>query len=93
MTTWLEDCRKTASDKIVIILVGNKTDLEEKRQVTTEEGEDFAKKNGLQFIETSAKTAQNVEESFVKTSKEIYEKTENGEIQIFNSNKRGANLH
>lgn len=62
LTTWLEDCRKYSSPNIVIILVGNKIDLEANRQVTREEGETFAQKNGLYFIETSAKTAENVDE-------------------------------
>jgi len=47
-----------------VILIGNKKDLEDKRQVSYEEGEAFAKENGLMFLETSAKTAYNVVESF-----------------------------
>ena len=47
-----------------MILIGNKKDLEDKRQVSYEEGEAFAKENGLMFLETSAKTAYNVVESF-----------------------------
>ena len=57
---------------MVIILIGNKCDLD-KRQVSKEEGERFAKENGLIFMETSAKTAENVEEAFLETSKSIYE--------------------
>jgi Ras-related protein Rab-2A len=49
---------------ITVILIGNKKDLEDKRQVSYEEGEAFAKENGLMFLETSAKTAYNVVESF-----------------------------
>ena len=44
------------------MLIGNKSDLESKRQVTKEEGEQFAQEHGLFFIETSAKTATNVDE-------------------------------
>jgi Ras-related protein Rab-2A len=47
---------------MTIMLIGNKCDLESKRQVTREEGEAFAKANGLFFLETSAKTAANVDE-------------------------------
>jgi hypothetical protein len=43
-------------------LIGNKSDLEHKRTVSVEEGEQFARENGLIFLETSAKTAANVEE-------------------------------
>jgi len=94
LTSWLEDCRKCSSNNIVIILVGNKSDMDASRQVTREEGETFAQKNGLHFIETSAKTAEKVEEAFVETAREIYQKAENGEIQVFNSNNqnRGKNL-
>lgn len=49
-----------------IMLVGNKADLAHRRAVSKEEGEQFAKENGLLFLEASARTAQNVEEvSFV----------------------------
>ena len=43
------------------MLIGNKCDLENKRAVSREEGESFAKQHGLTFLETSAKTAENVE--------------------------------
>lgn len=45
-----------------IMLVGNKADLAHRRAVSKEEGEQFAKENGLLFLEASARTAQNVEE-------------------------------
>jgi GTPase SAR1 family protein len=47
---------------MTIMLIGNKSDLQHRRAVSTEEGEQFAKENGLIFMETSAKTAHNVEE-------------------------------
>ena len=50
---------------MVIMLIGNKSDLDQRRQVSTEEGERFAKENNLIFMETSAKTAFNVEEAFL----------------------------
>ena len=56
--------KSNSSKSICIILIGNKKDLEDKRQVTYEEGESFAKENGLMFLETSAKTAYNVVEAF-----------------------------
>ncbi|KAF5714561.1 hypothetical protein FMUND_7370 [Fusarium mundagurra] len=51
---WLEEVRNHGEPGIVIMLVGNKTDLERRRSVTTEEGRKFAKLNKLRFIETSA---------------------------------------
>ena len=52
-------------------LIGNKSDLEEKRKVTYQEGKDFATSNGMQFIETSAKTASKVQEAFELLTQEI----------------------
>jgi Ras-related protein Rab-2A len=49
------------NNKVTIMLIGNKTDLPHKRAVSTEEGEQFARENGLAFMETSAKTRHNVD--------------------------------
>lgn len=62
LTRWLDEARQNAHQDMVIMLIGNKSDLDHRRQVTVEEGESFAKENGLIFLETSAKTAANVEE-------------------------------
>lgn len=62
LTSWLEDARQHANSNMTIMLIGNKSDLAHRRAVSTQEGEQFAKDNGLVFMETSAKTAHNVEE-------------------------------
>ncbi|KNC81779.1 hypothetical protein SARC_05925 [Sphaeroforma arctica JP610] len=84
LTTWLEDARQHASPNMAIMLIGNKTDLESKRKVSKEEGEQFARENGLVFLETSAKTAENVEEAFINTAKHIYTKIQSGEFDLSN---------
>ncbi len=81
LTTHDADCRKYSNQNLTIMLVGNKCDLEAKREVSREEGEAFAQKNGLFFLEASAKTAQNVEAAFLETSKKIYELTEKGGLE------------
>lgn len=62
LASWLEDARQHANPNMSIMLVGNKCDLSHRRAVSKEEGEQFAKENGLLFLEASARTAQNVEE-------------------------------
>nr|CAD7199267.1 unnamed protein product [Timema douglasi] len=84
LTTWLEDARQHSNSNMVIMLIGNKSDLEARREVKTEEGEAFAREHGLIFMETSAKTAANVEEAFINTAKEIYEKIQEGVFDINN---------
>lgn len=66
---------------MVITLVGNKKDLDHKRSVSTEEGEAFARKHGLVFLEASAKTGESVEEAFITTSAKVLEQVNNG---VFN---------
>lgn len=84
LTTWLEDARQHSSSNMVIMLIGNKSDLEERREVKREEGDAFAREHGLIFMETSAKTAANVEEAFIGTAKEIYQKIEEGVFDVNN---------
>lgn len=58
--------------------------MEARREVKKEEGEAFAREHGLVFMETSAKTAANVEEAFIDTAKEIYRKIQEGVFDINN---------
>ena len=61
---WLTELRENAAENIVIMLVGNKSDLKHLREVPTEEALEFAKKNGLTFVETSALDSTNVDKAF-----------------------------
>ncbi|XP_032834457.1 ras-related protein Rab-6A-like [Petromyzon marinus] len=63
-TKWIDDVRTERGGDVVIVLVGNKTDLVEKRQIPFEEGEQKAKDLNVMFIETSAKTGYNVKQMF-----------------------------
>jgi Ras-related protein Rab-2A len=76
---------------MTIMLIGNKCDLDARRQVSTEEGQKFAKENGLIFMETSAKTSFNVEEAFLQTSTLIYENIDKG-IYDLSSEKSGIRV-
>ncbi|CAG8543393.1 10962_t:CDS:2, partial [Ambispora gerdemannii] len=84
LLTWLEDARQHSNSNTTIMLIGNKSDLDSKRAVSHEEGEAFAKQHGLFFMETSAKTAANVEEAFVSTAKDIYDKIKQGIFDVSN---------
>jgi Ras-related protein Rab-2A len=80
----LEEVRESGNPDMTIMIVGNKSDLDERRQVSYEEGERFAKENDLIFIETSAKTSHNVDEAFIETSKEIYANIDKGLYDLSN---------
>ncbi|CAI9101527.1 OLC1v1038868C1 [Oldenlandia corymbosa var. corymbosa] len=72
VSRWLKELRDHADSNIVIMLIGNKTDLKHLRAVATEDAQSFAEKEGLSFIETSALEATNVEKAFQTILGEIY---------------------
>jgi Ras-related protein Rab-6A len=62
---WIDDVRGERGNDVIVVLVGNKTDLgDSKREVTTAQGEEEAKKAGAIFVETSAKVGHNVKALF-----------------------------
>jgi len=69
---WVEDLKHFIPGPIPMVVVGNKIDL--KRKVTREEGEKFAKKLGAMFIESSAKTGENIPEVFKEITKALVNK-------------------
>ncbi|CAH8251711.1 unnamed protein product [Arabidopsis lyrata] len=72
VSRWLKELRDHADSNIVIMLIGNKTDLKHLRAVATEDAQSYAEKEGLSFIETSALEALNVEKAFQTILSEIY---------------------
>ena len=80
LETWLDECKENGNPEMTLVLVGNKTDLEDQREVDTEEGRSFAQKHDMVFFETSAKTADRVATLFQKSAEKIYGKIEEGVI-------------
>ncbi|GAA5877637.1 hypothetical protein JCM16303_003408 [Sporobolomyces ruberrimus] len=68
---WVDDVRSERGNDVIIVLVGNKTDLNDKRQVTTEEAEQKSKELNVMFIETSAKAGHNVKTMFRKIAQAL----------------------
>ena len=73
LESWLIEIEKNAKEKVLKILIGNKCDLGEDREITIEEGKAFALRNGMEFMETSAKMNTNVTEAFETLGKLMIE--------------------
>jgi small GTP-binding protein len=69
---WLKEVKDHAEPHLTVLLIGNKCDLEENRAVKQEEAAEFAEKNGLGFLETSAKDNKNIDVAFTRLTTEIY---------------------
>ena len=71
---WIAELKNATDKKVTTMLIGNKNDLEEFREVKKEEGEKKAKEYGLAFLETSALSGNNIEKAFKKLIEEVYKK-------------------
>jgi small GTP-binding protein len=74
---WKEEAFKNLQKEIPLVLVANKVDLKDSRVVTTEEGEEYAKKNGFIYAESSALTGENVEEAYSNLCRIMIEYSKN----------------
>ncbi|PHU14918.1 Ras-related protein YPTC6 [Capsicum chinense] len=72
VSRWLQELRDHADSNIVIMLIGNKTDLKHLRAVATEDAQSYAETERLSFVETSALEATNVDKAFQMNLSEIY---------------------
>eukprot|EP01028_Stygiella_incarcerata_P006659 TRINITY_DN2714_c0_g1_i1.p1 TRINITY_DN2714_c0_g1~~TRINITY_DN2714_c0_g1_i1.p1 ORF type:complete len:205 (+),score=50.60 TRINITY_DN2714_c0_g1_i1:84-698(+) len=70
---WMKNIKERAAENVCKILIANKCDLEEERKVSTYEGKDLAEQFGVPFMETSAKTGENVDESFLMLARMVIE--------------------
>lgn len=84
LSKWMDETRSYANDKISLILVGNKSDLESRRAVTYEQGFEFAKRHHMLFCEASAKNAQNIDLMFSQLTERICKRIESKEVDVTN---------
>lgn len=82
LSFWLNQFRELADPKSVIILVGNKVDLESERVISQETGENYAKSSNMLYYETSAVTAQNVSTVFNTLGQNIFKLVRAGEMFV-----------
>ena len=73
---WIHDLKSTGDPKMTIMIIGNKLDLEHKREVLKEQGEEKARSFGCAFLETSAFSGDNIEKGFEMMISEIFKKYE-----------------
>lgn len=86
LSDWLTDLQTLCLPNSYILLVGNKKDLENKRQVGAQQVKDFAQRHKLETIETSALSGTNIVEAFSRLTIEVIYRVSNGQIDLGDSN-------
>ncbi len=86
INNWLNYVKENSKQNVKLILVGNKTDLEEKREVSYDEGSIYASKHGMLFYECSANTGQNIDKIFIESTREIDKRIKDGFYDLSNEN-------
>lgn len=71
---WIRNIEENAAADVEKMILGNKCDLEESREVSRERGQLLADEHQVRFMETSAKSGQNVEQAFIQLAKDIKNK-------------------
>ena len=71
---WVSDLTSAADKKLTIVVIGNKSDLEDQRQITKEQGEEKSRKLDVAFMETSAFSGENLDKAFEMMMNEIFKK-------------------
>jgi len=89
LKVWLDEILRHSDPEITITLIGNKKDMEERRTVSMEAGEAFAREHSLLYVETSAKTAANVDYVFDTACKIVLGKVKSGKIKADKRNGLG----
>ena len=90
---WMNDIEEEeVADKVPIILVGNKSDLEEERVISKQEGEKVAKQYNLKFYETSCKNGDNVENCFLDLARQIVDRMKEKKVNISQENIKNLNI-
>ena len=82
MARWVEDVKNNSNKDVILVLVGNKCDMVEERMVSREEALKLARDYEMLYIETSAKSQENIERAFVWPATTILDKVEGGFISL-----------
>jgi len=101
---WVRNIQDNAPQTVNKMLIGNKSDLTQKREVTTQQGEQLAREYGMKFLETSARTNMNVQEAFITLATDVVDRlvagglsadpppAELGRIQVNRDSSSGGRL-
>lgn len=81
ISKWLRNIEEHASEDVERMLLGNKCDMDEKRMISKERGEQIAREHGIKFYETSAKNNVNIEKAFMTLATDILNKTPSKEAE------------
>ena len=82
LDTWIQECKNIAPETILLVLIGNKTDLNERRKIEYNKGLEYAQKHNMIFFEASAKDGTNIQEIFIKSVECINKNIQEGKYDL-----------